>query len=86
LSEELTTVSLDESNDVDLQTTLHVSTVFPTEAASSVVLEVATIRSPYSFDFEDGKSTRYAFSSSSSSFMDRRESHFAAGPSGRLGL
>ena len=50
-----------DTNDVttvsdDLQTTLHVSTVFP--ASSSVILEVATIRSPYSFDFEDGKSTR----------------------------
>ena len=53
-----------DSNDVttvsdDLQTTLHVSTVFP--ASSSVILEVATIRSPYSFDFEDGKSTRLVF-------------------------
>ena len=52
-----------DSNDVsevndDLQTTLHVSTVFPA-SSSSVVLEVATIRSPYSFDFEDGKSTRF---------------------------
>jgi hypothetical protein len=62
LDEEKTTQSFIDSNDVveeidELQTTLHVSTLFPS-AWSSVFLEVATIRSPYSFDFEDGKSTR----------------------------
>ncbi len=62
LDEEKTTQSFIDSNDVveeidELQTTLHVSTLFPS-ASSSVFLEVATIRSPYSFDFEDGKSTR----------------------------
>ena len=48
LEEEKTTQSFIDSNDVselndDLQTTLHVSTVFPS-ASSSVFLEVATIR------------------------------------------
>lgn len=41
-----------------LTTTLLVSTVFPEELSSSMFLEVATIRSPYSFDFEEGMSTR----------------------------
>jgi len=42
-----------------LQTTLTVSTVYP-EEASEEYLEVATIRSPYTFDIEDSqKSTRF---------------------------
>jgi len=41
-----------------LQTTLLVSTVYP-EGVNSEYLEVATIRSPYSFEFEEGMSTRY---------------------------
>ncbi len=47
--------------DARLQTTLLVSTVYPeTLAPSSLFLEVATIRSPYSFDVDDGvSSTRY---------------------------
>ena len=44
-------------NDIDtLQTTLHVSTVL---GKDSTFLEVATIRSPYSFAIEEGMSTRF---------------------------
>ena len=39
--------------------TLLVSTVYPEEGRESTFVEVATIRSPYSFTFEDGMSTRY---------------------------
>jgi hypothetical protein len=43
-----------------LQTTLLVSTVFPQKDSSEEFLEVATIRSPYTFDIENSqKSTRY---------------------------
>ncbi len=47
-------------NEDNLQTTLLVSTVFPAALETdSLFLEVATIRSPYSFDIgEDEKSTR----------------------------
>ena len=43
-----------------LQTTLRVSTVFPeNQKETSTYLEVATIRSPYSFAIEEGMSTRF---------------------------
>ena len=45
--------------DEDLQTTLLVSTVYPEGWEPSTFLEVATIRSPYSFNVDEGKSTRY---------------------------
>ena len=50
-----------EVNDIDpLQTTLRVSTVFPeNKEKTSTYLEVATIRSPYSFNIEEGMSTRF---------------------------
>lgn len=48
-------------NDLDpLQTTLQVSTVYPeNKEKTSTYLEVATIRSPYSFAIEEGMSTRF---------------------------
>jgi len=53
---------IEESNDLTeedkLQTTLDVSTVHPSNLPATEYVEVATIRSPYSFDYEDGKSTR----------------------------
>ncbi len=52
-----------DANDVDsdpLQTTLQVSTMMPEDKkATSTYLRIATIRSPYSFSFEDGMSTRF---------------------------
>lgn len=52
-----------ESNSIieddDFQTTLHASTTHPNHLPSTEYLEVATIRSPYSFDYENEKSTRY---------------------------
>ena len=45
--------------DSNLMSTLLVSTVYPEEGRESTFVEVATIRSPYSFTFEDGMSTRY---------------------------
>lgn len=52
---------LPKVNDLDpLQTTLRVSTVFPeNKDKTSTYLEVATIRSPYSFAIEEGMSTRF---------------------------
>jgi hypothetical protein len=42
-----------------LQTTLLVSTVYPHKESSEEFIEVATIRSPYTFDIENSqKSTR----------------------------
>ena len=54
-------VEVVEGNDIDpLQTTLKVSTVFPEDRKkTSTYLEVATIRSPYSFAIEEGMSTRF---------------------------
>ena len=49
---------LGKEKDSRLQTTLLVSTVFPDHDLSSF-LEVATIRSPYSFGVGDSSSTRY---------------------------
>ena len=51
-----------EVNDIDSsgQTTLKVSTVFPeNREKTSTYLEVATIRSPYSFSIDEGMSTRF---------------------------
>lgn len=51
-----------EGNDIDQQglTTLQVSTVYPkNRKATSTFLEVATIRSPYSFAIDEGMSTRF---------------------------
>ena len=45
--------------DHNLMSTLLVSTVYPEEGRRSTFVEVATIKSPYSFSFEDGMSTRY---------------------------
>ena len=45
-----------------LQTTLRVSTVYPesqTKGKEETMMEVATIRSPYSFAIEEGMSTRF---------------------------
>jgi hypothetical protein len=43
-----------------LETTLQVSTVFPHKESTREFMEVATIRSPYTFDIENSqKSTRY---------------------------
>ena len=58
--EVLQDVGFSSVKDADLQTTLLVSTVYPENLRdSSSYLEVATIRSPYSFNIEDGMSTRY---------------------------
>ena len=55
-------------NELDpLQTTLRVSTVYPESQSkpllkgkdTTTMLEVATIRSPYSFAIEEGMSTRF---------------------------
>ena len=50
-------------NDLDpLQTTLRVSTVYPEtqiKSEETTMMEVATIRSPYSFAIEEGMSTRF---------------------------
>ena len=57
----LTVEQLPKAEELEgLQTTLLVSTVFPHKDSSEEFLEVATIRSPYTFDIENSqKSTRY---------------------------
>lgn len=58
--EALQDVQYSSVKDGDLQTTLLVSTQYPENLkSSSAFLEVATIRSPYSFSFEDSMSTRF---------------------------
>lgn len=61
LEDETTLQDLGSSSikDEDLQTTLDATTVYPETLSSSAFLEVATIRSPYSFNFEEGMSTRF---------------------------
>ena len=52
-------VSINPESSNDLESTLHISTVFPDNIDSSYI-EVATIRSPYSFSVEDElESTRF---------------------------
>ena len=52
-------IEVTTEKDHNLMSTLLVSTVYPEEGRRSTFVEVATIKSPYSFSFEDGMSTRY---------------------------
>ena len=54
----LQNIEVTTEKDSNLMSTLLVSTVYPEEGRKSTFVEVATIRSPYSFTFEDGISTR----------------------------
>ena len=56
---DLQNIGPSSAKDGDLQTTLSASTVYPDLFSSSTFLEVATIRSPYSFSMEEGMSTRF---------------------------
>ena len=56
----LQNIEVTTEKDSNLMSTVLVSTVYPEDSRESTFVEVATIRSPYSFTFEDGMSTRYA--------------------------
>ena len=58
ISFSLQNIEVTTEKDSNLMSTILVSTVYPEENRKSTFVEVATIRSPYSFTFEDGMSTR----------------------------